>query len=366
LALPFGVEITHSFSPGFEITGKSAFQMAHESWWKANSSESTLAEKPRAVSGFAGSVSGSGAGAWTRDRKLDGLSDEFRDALLEEVGTASEAAKQIADLSDKHYQLSAALKASGDNSGAETLIASLEQARVVALSLNVDMSYFDMMVSPEFKKASEQMYLLTGALGKLKAAGIDTGGALSDAIRKVISGAQNKTELDALNERIALLGKNGELTEKQMTRMSTAIESRMKVADSSIRQASDAAKRLGLELSQFSRRVSPKFEELSRQINDLADAFEGLKTSGVDAENVIQAALKKGLDAAKNPADLNALADKIVKLGEEGKIARPKVIDLFKAVRDKAKEAGGEAGVLKKEFDDLKRQADAISSGKSG
>ena len=50
---PGSLEITRSLWPA-EITGNSAAQILRLSAWKANSSSSTLAEKPRAVSGFAG------------------------------------------------------------------------------------------------------------------------------------------------------------------------------------------------------------------------------------------------------------------------------------------------------------------------
>ncbi len=56
LSLPLGVETIRSLSPFLETTGKSARHMALLSLWKANSSRKRFAEKPRAVSGLAGST----------------------------------------------------------------------------------------------------------------------------------------------------------------------------------------------------------------------------------------------------------------------------------------------------------------------
>jgi hypothetical protein len=48
-----------------------------------------------------------------------------------------------------------------------------------------------------------------------------------------------------------------------------------------------------------------------------------------------------------------------------GKLARPRMIDLFNAIRDKAREAGSEAAGLKKEVRELLQEADDIRSGKA-
>lgn len=56
LPLPFGGEMVRSLRPFFETTGKRAYQMAWLSLWKANSSRKTLAERPHAASGLAGSA----------------------------------------------------------------------------------------------------------------------------------------------------------------------------------------------------------------------------------------------------------------------------------------------------------------------
>ncbi|MDR0673605.1 MAG: tape measure protein [Zoogloeaceae bacterium] len=130
--------------------------------------------------------------------------------------------------------------------------------------------------------------------------------------------------------------------------------------------ARDAASELGVELSAYSSKVSPEFEQAASDLDALIIRFEKLESAGYDMGGVLEDAFRKTLEKTKNPADLNALVDKIIKLGEEGRIARPKMVELFETIKGKAREAGSEAATLRNEIDALRRQADDIRRGKAG
>ena len=128
----------------------------------------------------------------------------------------------------------------------------------------------------------------------------------------------------------------------------------------SLKAAREAAKELGLDLSQFSSEVSPEFMEVEGLLDKLVASFDKLKDSGIDTGAALNDALGKALDKAKNPADLLALTERVAQLGEAGKLAKPKMLDLFNAIKDKAKDAGGEAKKLQAEIDALINQANSI------
>lgn len=134
----------------------------------------------------------------------------------------------------------------------------------------------------------------------------------------------------------------------------------------SLKDARQAAQELGVDLSQFSNEVSPEFKEVETNLDKLIAAFDQLKASGIDTGAALNDALGKALAKAKNPADLAALVERINALGESGKLARPKMLDLFNAIKDKASEAGGEAKKLQDDISALIEKANSIRSGKSG
>ena len=130
--------------------------------------------------------------------------------------------------------------------------------------------------------------------------------------------------------------------------------------------AREAAKALGVDLSKFSSKVSPEFEEVEKHLDVLVERFDKLKEGGIDMGAALQDALVKSLEKAKNPADLNALVDRVAKLGEAGTLAKPKMIELFNAIKEKARDAGGEAKALKDEIDKLLAKAESVRRGQSG
>jgi tape measure domain-containing protein len=133
-----------------------------------------------------------------------------------------------------------------------------------------------------------------------------------------------------------------------------------------LKGAQEAAKALGVDLAQFSSAVSPEFEAVNRQLETLIAALGQLEKAGVDTGAALGAAFSKAIAGARNPAELMALTDKVEALGKTGELAKPKMVELFQAIRDKAREAGGEAGGLKKEIDDLLAQARRIRAGEMG
>jgi hypothetical protein len=188
---------------------------------------------------------------------------------------------------------------------------------------------------------------------------------LSAAFSKAIVSARGTAELEELQKRIQALAAAGDLFPSRVRELTGQIAGRMADIAGGAIKAREAAKALGLELSQFSSAVSPEFEEVETHLDSLVAAFDQLKASGVDTGAALRDALEKALSKTKNPADLLALTERVKALGEEGKLARPKMLDLFNAIKDKARDAGGEAKTLRDEINRLKDEAESIRSGAS-
>lgn len=131
-------------------------------------------------------------------------------------------------------------------------------------------------------------------------------------------------------------------------------------------KALTAAKELGVDLGKFSSQVSPEFLEVQGHLDTLIESLPKLKAAGVDTGAAVKAALSNAITGAKNPAELNELVTRIQQLGESGVLAKPKMVALFDAVRDKAKEASAEAKQLQSEINDLLAQAARIRKGEAG
>jgi tape measure domain-containing protein len=196
------------------------------------------------------------------------------------------------------------------------------------------------------------------------AAAIDRIGSASKETRNAMReklGELEKLHGEALNAAAALKTLN-DAQASQAKPSGEPVENLQK----SLEKAREAASALGVDLAAFSSKASPEFEQLAKDLDALSSRFDKLSEAGYDMGGVIEDAIGKALAKTKNPADLNLLIDKVKNLGEEGKIAKPKMVDLFEAIKTKAREAGGEAQGLRNEIAELERQANAIRSGKSG
>jgi TP901 family phage tail tape measure protein len=281
---------------------------------------------------------------------------ELNDAIRKE-GTIDHAKKAEAAA---NAQAEEAERKARDAEEKKRLDGSMKSVQNAARELGLSMELFPDAVSEAFEKAGKEMDAVIAGIETMKAAGIDTGVVLEEMLAKAVDGVETRAELDAVINRMNALHAAGELSAAAVDRLFGLLAQKGELMGAAMEKASDAAAALGVDLARFSTQTSPEFEKLSGKIDDLANAFEELESAGMDAGKVMEDAVKKGLDAAKNPADLNALVDKIVKLGEEAKLAKPKMIDLFNEVRDRAREAGGDVAGLKNEVADLLAQAASI------
>ena len=62
-------------------------------------------------------------------------------------------------------------------------------------------------MSQGFKSSQDNLSILIRQLPELKAVGVDTGAAVGQALSKMIDGAKNKAEVDAVVERVKTLRK---------------------------------------------------------------------------------------------------------------------------------------------------------------
>lgn len=123
-------------------------------------------------------------------------------------------------------RVAAAMTAAGKSGAAELskadAAAQLLQQTMVAVgtqaakSLGVDVAPLTTGLTAGFKAASDNLATLVQSLPALKAAGVDTGAAVSQAIGGMLDGAQTTAEFDAIKARLESLGQAGILTGQQV------------------------------------------------------------------------------------------------------------------------------------------------------
>ena len=157
-----------------------------------------------------------------------------------------------------------------------------------AKSLGVDVVEASNKIGDSFKDADEQMRLLILSLPALKAAGVDTGEVVAQAFSKMIDGAKNKAEVDAVIVRIEALRKvlgdkvaDGLLD--QATQKATALKEAMDKAKPGINSVAEAMKLLGVVSDQSLKDVATKSKT----------AFEAMRDSGKSSARELSDGFKK-------------------------------------------------------------------------
>ena len=97
-----------------------------------------------------------------------------------------------------------------------------------------------------------------------------------------------------------------------------------------------AAQVLGVDLVQYSSKVSAEFVKSNEALGFLIANFGPLKDAGVNAGDAVAASIAKMTEAARNPAELQQLGEVVKKLGTEGKLAGAAVTTALEQIRRKA------------------------------
>jgi len=97
-----------------------------------------------------------------------------------------------------------------------------------------------------------------------------------------------------------------------------------------------AAQVLGVDLVEYSSKVSEEFAKSSQALEFLIANFGPLKDAGVNAGAAVAAAIGQMTEAARNPAELQKLGEVVKQLGTEGKLAGDAVTTALEQIRRKA------------------------------
>lgn len=135
-----------------------------------------------------------------------------------------------------------------------------------AEALGVDVVAASRLVSAEFKNAQENLAILIRSVDSLKAAGVDTGKVIAEAIQKMADQAKNTTELDALRTRVEAIGAAGLVSEKQLTEMFDQLKAKSDQLTEGINSVDEALKRFGLTGKAEATKTADAFAEAWKRI----------------------------------------------------------------------------------------------------
>jgi tape measure domain-containing protein len=162
-----------------------------------------------------------------------------------------------------------------------------------ARSLGVDVAAAGAQAGAAFRKANEDMRMLILSLPALKAAGVDTGRVVGEALSKMLDGAKNQAEIDAIRGRIEAL--RAELGAPladglldQATAKAKALKDAAEDAKGGIGGLENAMKTLGITSDATLQATAAKFKA----------AYDEMVATGKASARELQEGFKKAADAA--------------------------------------------------------------------
>lgn len=146
------------------------------------------------------------------------------------------------------------------------------------------------------------------------------------------------------------------------------IESAANEAGLSIKDvALNAAKGLGIDVTEALNQVSSGFERNSEAVNRVADGYSDLKREGLNAGDLLSASLEKLLDGAKSQAEIDNVRKLYVQFGKDGKLSTYQVesgidginekLSKSPALLDETARAFKELGIISQEEADKQAKA---------
>lgn len=242
------------------------------------------AERPQPKQGAVASIAAQLVEARNKGLDLDALlRRELPDALAKLSGT--ELAKFRTEF------IRAMQDARGSTTEVQTGLRLIgEQA---ARSLGVDLVAAGDRVGESFKKADEAMRLLILSMPALKAAGVDAGQVVGEALSKMLDGAKSQAEIDAVIRRVQALRKemgdklaDGLLT--QAKQKAEQLKEAMEDVTPGIQSVREAMKSLGITTDATLRNTASSAKE----------AYDVMKASGLSSARELGEAFRKSAEAA--------------------------------------------------------------------
>jgi hypothetical protein len=126
--------------------------------------------------------------------------------------------------------------------------------------------------------------------------------------------------------------------------------------------AKNAAEALGVDVSVALNEVTKGFAGAKAQVETVAAGFDDLKKAGVDASALLVASMDELIKKAKTQADIAALKELIVKLGDDGKLSVDQVTAALVDVGAAAKKLAPDLDTAKGALQELGIDADKFST----
>ncbi len=214
-----------------------------------------------------------------------------------------------------------------------------------AQSLGVDVAAASDRVSAGFKSAEGNLSLLVRSLPALAKAGVDTGAVVGQALAKMIDGAKNQAELDAIIDRVQALGSAGEISAGQVAGAfdlaNDKLEKLRQAAEDAtpgIQSIGEAARQAGVDVELLTTGVRKGFADTVQPVRDLVTEVIKAGTEASRASPVLADALNKRIEAAQTREELALVTTELERARAAGKLFGGDAVDALDKVKRKAEE----------------------------
>ena len=181
-----------------------------------------------------------------------------------------------------------------------------------AKSLGVDVVAAGARVGEAFRKSDEDMRQLILSLPQLKAAGIDTGRVVGEALSKMLDGAKNQAEVDAVRSRIEALRKElgAPLVDGLLDQAKVKLQDLKKAADDArpgINSLEEALSKLGVTTDKALKDVATKskvaylkvVESGNASAREMSESFKKMAEDSIAANDGVADEFVKSQAAAR-------------------------------------------------------------------
>jgi tape measure domain-containing protein len=274
---------------------------------------------------------------------------QFRTAI---VGALEESIRASQRLADQQRTAGASFSESLADAQAATTLLDQVLAQVgqrAAQALGVDAVAAGTRVGEAFRAADDNLQVLLRSLPALQRAGVDTGAVVSQALAKMIDGARNQAEIDAIIDRVRALGDAGEITEQQVgglfdqaTAKVEALDDALDDATPGINSLGEAARRAGVDVEDLTTGISRGFE---RGVDDVVALSEEMDKAGISAERAgpaLEKALDQRIAAADTTEELELLAAVVEEIGDKSQLTERQATRMLDRIKAKAAEVSPE------------------------
>lgn len=298
-------------------------------------------------------------------RNAMGLAKQEAAAMAGQVATtavSTDALGKSAAAAVPAVQSLAAATADAEVKAAEAAL-QLGAALPEALA-KIDTTQLQHLADTTLVKLREEVEFATQAVDGLAVVQAHANAQLAEAdaawVALATSGSATQAQLQAATE--AMLGAGAQVravAEEMATAQDTARE-KTDAFNAAVKALGDrAAQILGVDLVQYSAGVSAEFARSSQALDLLIANFAPLQSAGVNAGGAITAALGNMADKAGNTAELDALREKLIQLGKDGKLSADQVATALAQIENRFADLAPGINTIAEAFRELRITSDA-------